>query len=127
MNLVLNSRRAMAAGGGLLRVAAVAADRPRPPAGAVVASTERAGAGHWLVIAVSDSGTGMSASRLASLFKPFVAGSTRSGGARPSPHGNGLGLVVCRQLVEQAGGMLWAESAPGEGATFTVALPAAEK
>ncbi len=76
-------------------------------------------------IAVTDSGIGIAADRLAGLFEPFVqvdASTTRRYG------GTGLGLAISRRLAEQMGGRLWAESEPGRGSTFhlTLALPVGE-
>ncbi|MDP8952380.1 MAG: ATP-binding protein, partial [Actinomycetota bacterium] len=42
---------------------------------------------------------------------------------RPGDGGSGLGLAIARAIVELHGGRIWAESQPGEGATFCVALP----
>ena len=64
---------------------------------------------------VRDTGVGMSDDELARLFQPFVqvdTSTTRRFG------GTGLGLVICRQLVERMGGRLWVESRPGHGSTF---------
>lgn len=66
---------------------------------------------------VRDTGPGLAADRLEAVFAPFVQGDGRAGGA-------GLGLAISRELAEAMGGSLAAESAAGEGATFTVALPA---
>ncbi|MBI4708490.1 MAG: hypothetical protein HY761_11300, partial [Candidatus Omnitrophica bacterium] len=41
-------------------------------------------------------------------------------------HGYGLGLYLCRRLVEAMGGRIWVVSEPGNGATFRFALPLAE-
>jgi signal transduction histidine kinase len=39
--------------------------------------------------------------------------------------GSGVGLAVCREIVELHGGKIWASSEPGKGATFQISLPAA--
>jgi len=73
-----------------------------------------------LVIGVSDQGIGISLADQAKLFRPFTRlEECRPGGAS----GTGLGLLVCRRLVEAHGGRIWVESLPGEGSTFLFTLP----
>jgi PAS domain S-box-containing protein len=73
-----------------------------------------------LVIGVSDQGVGISAADQARLFEPFQ----RLEESRPDATGGvGLGLLVCRRLVEAHGGQIWVESEPGRGATFFFTLP----
>ncbi|MFX8504463.1 ATP-binding protein, partial [Acinetobacter baumannii] len=73
-----------------------------------------------IVIGVSDSGIGMSTEQQARLFEPFVQAdstiSRRFGGS-------GLGLALCRRLVDLMGGTISLRSAPGDGSQFTVTLP----
>jgi signal transduction histidine kinase len=76
--------------------------------------------GRVVEIAVSDNGPGVDADVLDQIFEPFVT--TKEPGK-----GTGLGLAVCARLVETMGGNVRARSAPGEGATFYVALPAAPR
>jgi PAS domain S-box-containing protein len=76
--------------------------------------------GKQLSISVADSGIGVAPEKLASLFQKFEqadASTTRRYG------GTGLGLAICRDLAELMGGTIQVESAPSEGATFTVCLP----
>ncbi|HEY8618293.1 ATP-binding protein [Phenylobacterium sp.] len=73
-----------------------------------------------LRLIVSDSGVGIAPDRLPHVFDTFVqadASITRAYG------GTGLGLTICRDLVELMGGRITVESRPGEGTTFSVALP----
>jgi signal transduction histidine kinase len=86
-------------------------------------STAADGDGPWLCLEVDDTGIGMSAEELESVFRPFVqadAGRTRVAG------GTGLGLTISRQLARLMGGDLVARSEPGRGSCFTLWLPAAE-
>ena len=68
-----------------------------------------------LRFAVRDTGAGIPAERQAELFEPFTQGA-----ALPRPHygGAGLGLSICRSLVESMQGTIGVESVPGEGALF---------
>ncbi len=73
-----------------------------------------------LLIGVKDEGIGISISDQARLFKPFERiVSTKL----DSVGGTGLGLVVCRRLVEAHGGRIWVESEPDHGSTFFFTLP----
>jgi PAS domain S-box-containing protein len=73
-----------------------------------------------LVIGVSDHGEGLSASEQARIFGPFQ----RLEDKRPDQaRGAGLGLMVCRRLVEAHGGEIWVESKKGRGSTFFFSLP----
>ncbi|HSP59098.1 MAG TPA: ATP-binding protein [Halomonas sp.] len=73
-----------------------------------------------LRVSVSDTGIGMSSENRQGLFQAFHQ-------AAPSHSrqfgGTGLGLTICRQLVEQMGGQIEVDSTPGQGSTFTFTLP----
>jgi signal transduction histidine kinase len=69
----------------------------------------------WLLAEVLDSGTGVSSARLATLFEP---------GTSDKPGGMGVGLSICRAIVEAHGGQLWAEA--GRSGHFAFSLPVAE-
>jgi signal transduction histidine kinase len=73
-------------------------------------------------ILVTDSGVGIPAAKLESIFEPFVQLGSRTG--NPSV-GLGLGLSISRDLARGMGGNLTASSKDGEGATFTLLLPLA--
>jgi signal transduction histidine kinase len=75
--------------------------------------------GHWRVCVV-DNGPGIPAHELERIFEKFHQ--TASGGAKPG--GTGLGLPISRQIIENLGGRIWAESPPGKGATLCFELPA---
>ncbi len=70
---------------------------------------------HTLWFSVADSGIGISQQMLPELFKPFAQGDTAT--ARVYG-GTGLGLMICKHLVELMGGQISVESAPGTGSTF---------
>lgn len=71
-----------------------------------------------LTIAVQDEGNGIAPAIAESLFKPFVT--------HGKEHGTGLGLMICKKIVEDHAGRIWATSEPGKGATFHFTLPLAE-
>jgi len=105
MNLVLNARDALAAGGTIevaLGASSGALDREVPP-------------GHWVTIAVTDQGLGMDEATRARIFEPFFT---------TKPDGTGMGLATVYGIVTQMGGHVTVRSAPGAGSTFTIYLPA---
>jgi len=102
LNLIINARQAMPRGG---RLVIEVRENPR---------TQMA------EIRVTDSGVGIPQDRLRLIFEPFFT--TK----QPDEHGHGgtgLGLSVCRQIIEQHQGRIRVESIAGKGATFTVKLP----
>ena len=80
--------------------------------------------GDMIEVFVRDTGVGMTDEKLARLFKAEEKVST-SGTAGEA--GTGLGLILCKELVENNGGTIAVDSAPGEGTTFRVTFPAGEK
>ena len=75
-----------------------------------------------VAVTVSDTGQGIAAADHDKIFNQSVSYTT-AGTAREK--GSGLGLFLCRELVEKNGGRIWFESAPGKGTSFTFTLPAA--
>jgi signal transduction histidine kinase len=73
-------------------------------------------------VTVTDSGAGIPAAKLESIFEPFVQLGSRPAGVSG---GLGLGLSISRDLARGMGGDLTAASTPGVGATFTLSLPRA--
>ena len=76
-------------------------------------------------IVVADNGPGIPPEVVSTLFEPFVSVCRRpkKEGAFPSLGGSGLGLAVCKRLIENAEGTIDVSSKPGQGATFTIILP----
>jgi PAS domain S-box-containing protein len=70
-------------------------------------------------IVVQDNGIGFEQQYAEKIFTPFQ----RLHGRESGYEGTGMGLAVCRKIVELHGGEIWAEGSPGEGATFNVILP----
>jgi two-component system sensor kinase FixL len=71
----------------------------------------------FTVVSVSDTGTGIGEEVRERLFEPFMT---------TKKEGMGVGLSICRTIVEAHGGLIWAENNVGAGATFAFTLPAAE-
>lgn len=111
VNLVLNARDAMP-GAGTVTLAArdaffdseEARLRPGLPQGRLV------------LLSVADTGTGIPPEVMERLFEPFFT-------TKPPEKGSGLGLPAVYGFARRSGGTAWAESVPGKGATFFVALP----
>ncbi len=115
MNLVVNARDAMPTGGLLTietrRVTGSSAGLRDPSGG---------GSGLFNAIVVTDSGCGMTAEVRSRIFDPFFT-------TKGPEKGTGLGLATVDGIAQQAGGYVTVESAPGEGSTFVVALPASDQ
>ncbi len=77
--------------------------------------------GGWASLAVTDDGVGIPGDQLDRVFEPFFRASNLAG---RDPGGLGLGLYICRDIVQRHGGRIWAESHEGGGGTtFHVELP----
>ncbi|HET8624390.1 MAG TPA: PAS domain S-box protein [Gemmatimonadales bacterium] len=115
MNLAINARDAMPHGGTLdirSRMRRVDATDQLPTEGAALTP------GLYAEIVVEDSGTGIAPDVLPKIFEPFFT-------TKELGRGTGLGLATVHGIVSQSRGAVWAESAPGHGATFHVLLPLA--
>lgn len=74
--------------------------------------------GRQVQISITDNGVGIAAGNVRKLFEPFFT-------TKPQGEGTGLGLYVCRSILQASGGDISVESAPGR-TRFTVTLPLAE-
>jgi signal transduction histidine kinase len=102
LNLILNARRSVLA-------------RPMPMAIGIQAVR----VGNACAISVRDNGDGIDAENLGRVFDPFFSTADPAKG----DGGTGLGLAVCKQIVESLGGTIAVDSTLGEGATFTLTMP----
>jgi len=73
-----------------------------------------------VALSVADEGAGIEAEKLEGIFEKFVQG---DGSDTRETGGTGLGLALCRLIVEEHGGRMWAESQPGKGSRFVLTLP----
>ena len=105
LNLALNARDAMPQGGTL----ALATSN---------ATIGEANAGCYVLLSISDTGSGIASRVLPHVFEPFFT---------TKEHGTGLGLSTSYGIVKQAGGEIEVDSQPGAGTTFRIYFPAVEK
>jgi signal transduction histidine kinase len=83
----------------------------------------RRDAGDFLLVAVKDNGIGIPREAQRTIFEKFTQITSRT---EAKPHGSGLGLHICKQIVEKLGGNIWVESEVGKGSTFYFTVPLAE-
>jgi two-component system, cell cycle sensor histidine kinase and response regulator CckA len=111
MNLAINARDAMPTGGTLVistRDVEVGPDLARVHRGLAP--------GSYVMLEVSDTGSGMDDAVMANLFEPFFTTKKRG-------EGTGLGLATVYGIIKQSGGYIAVRSRPGEGSTFSLFLP----
>ncbi|MGE3490300.1 MAG: ATP-binding protein [Vicinamibacterales bacterium] len=114
LNLAINARDAMPEGG-VLRIAAANITLGV----AEVCSRLKLTGGDYVLVTVTDSGTGMDAGTRDRIFEPFFT-------TKDADHGTGLGLSTVFGIVKSLGGGIRVSSAPGEGTTFKIYLPRIE-
>jgi signal transduction histidine kinase len=103
MNLIRNAVDAMDSVAGRQRLMVVKSNAPEPGT---------------VVVTVEDSGSGIDCNDLERIFTAFYT---------TKPDGMGMGLSICRSIVEAHGGRLWAAARPSHGSTFHVALPSRQQ
>ncbi len=107
LNLLINARQAM------------------PSGGSVVIKVQPDESGELVDLIIRDTGKGMTPETLRKIFDPFF--STKSGPDASGKGGTGLGLSMCRDIIESHKGRIRVDSTPGKGTAFTLKLPAAPK
>ena len=107
LNLLINARQAMPSGGQLVIKLALSDEEG------------------MIDLVIRDYGTGIPADKLRNIFDPFF--STKKGPDSSGKGGTGLGLSMCRDIIESHHGRIRVDSAVGRGTAFTLKLPIARK
>ena len=105
MNLLINARQAMTGGG------------------RIIIKVSHDAESRTVDLMVRDNGAGIPAEKLRKIFDPFFT--TKTGPDASGKGGTGLGLSMCKEIIEAHGGRLRVESTVGKGTAFTLKLPAA--
>jgi PAS domain S-box-containing protein len=114
MNLIINARDAMPAGGRLVIETGTA-----ELDGSDCSLAGQARPGKYVMVSVSDNGCGMSAEIKSQIFEPFFT-------TKEQGKGTGLGLAIVFGIVKQSGGQIYVQSEPGMGSTFKIYFPLVE-
>ena len=112
MNLAINAAQAMG-DSGRMTIELTEAELRRED----VVEHDGVSAGQFMVLRLSDTGCGIDSDTVARIFEPFFT-------TKGLKQGSGIGLSVVHRIVTDHGGFIKVSSVPGEGTTFTIALPA---